>query len=1323
MINKRFISTLLLMLLLFVAVIGGAGCDSGSSSNSVSGEEPNNSTPTPDSSPTPTPETPEPTPTPDPEITFTITFNSNGGSQVEAQVVSAGKTATTTTAPTRDGYIFAGWYKDDGTFEQMFIFGSEGEKVTRDITLYAKWTDIAASVAQFAVSEIVIGYQGADKPNYVTQNLTLPTKINDAEISWVSSSGAVSSGGVVTRQNTDTEVTLTATASYNGRKSDARTFTVRVIKKRTKVNSEIQPLTLDYASSGDIEVTRNASGNVTDIEGVYVSFDINNADDALDAVTVIKNELGIKNPANELETFLATSDSSGAEYQFQQVHNGVKVYGRSLMASTNANGDGDFLHSNLLSSDIIARADGKADVGQSTAENNAKTNYTGSVTVDTAKTERIIYSLGDYKAAPVYAYIVNVSGINGNGDFISERVFVNASTGATIDSFSNIHTNSLAVEKVGGNDELGNPVSFDVFRVEFDNSIAHVMTGNYPRVQMYLGDLDTPIIHNVGEAWNDGQSISAYINMCDIINWWKESFDRNSLDNKGMIVKVVAHEALEGFDSNGIPIKEYRDNAFWEGEYYEAIFICEKSSGSSSKYKYSMAAGIDILVHETTHAVIDYDVPGGLPYENATGAVNEGYADVFGCVKDQNWLLAEKLYKDNTFLCMRNISWPGDDVAKNQGPSKIGGKYYIDYVKDKSDHGGVHTNSFIISHAAYLMHEDKAGKGVGLTWDELGQVWYKSIHTGLNSESTFQDVRRCVIWAAKKLHISEKKLEIVRNAFEEVGITETKGTLNGAVSDYDSREFISGANVTVFENTNLPYQVGKKTTPVSGRYSFSLEAGQYMVLINKSGYVTFSGFPSIETASVNEETRMNVQLVKPGAGSVSGTILNSSDKLPIEGVTLNIRSSWFVQNATIKDTTTTDSNGRYTFDLGDNGAGYYTIEMIKDGYKTSTFNVTLSGVTTGQNGYLESESTISENDVPIDAEHFPDPVFRKYLGAIYSATELNIDKNNDGVLSEAELNDVTRLDWAGYDISDLTGIEYFKNIKYLDCSYNYLKTLDVSKNTALEKLYCYNNQLTALNISGITTLTTLDCSNNNLTVLDVSGNTNLVVLKCGNNQLTNLNVTQNTVLETLYCFTNKLTVLDVSRNLSLRNLSCGGNKLTALDVSRNSAIEFLYCANNNLTELDVSHCTKDVYVRCDSSVVVIYPASTSSVQSTSNTVTNNSNSLIILATIPQFTATHTGEHVIDVSLDKEIPEDSRLLLLNASEDLNGVFVNEGGSNADKYLKVSADLEAGQTYSLLIAAESEEISENGSGCNLASLELLSLLFVLGIHKKKRLFQKQ
>ena len=172
--------------------------------------------------------------------------------------------------------------------------------------------------------------------------------------------------------------------------------------------------------------------------------------------------------------------------------------------------------------------------------------------------------------------------------------------------------------------------------------------------------------------------------------------------------------------------------------------------------------------------------------------------------------------------------------------------------------------------------------------------------------------------------------------------------------------------------------------------------------------------------------------------------------------------------------------------------------------------------------------------IPIDSTHFPDDHFIAYV-------ELGCDKDHDGTLSQDELNRVTELYVDHANIKDLTGIELFPNLDKLDCKYNNLTRLDVSKNTKLTKLYCESNQLTGLDLSKNTALTELYCESNHLTSLDLSKNTALTELNCQDNQLTSLDLSKNTALTKLYCALNQLTSLDLSKNTALTILGCSGN--------------------------------------------------------------------------------------------------------------------------------------------------------------------------------------
>ena len=190
-------------------------------------------------------------------------------------------------------------------------------------------------------------------------------------------------------------------------------------------------------------------------------------------------------------------------------------------------------------------------------------------------------------------------------------------------------------------------------------------------------------------------------------------------------------------------------------------------------------------------------------------------------------------------------------------------------------------------------------------------------------------------------------------------------------------------------------------------------------------------------------------------------------------------------------------------------------------------------------------ATDSYGPVYITDANVPDKAFREYLLKQF-------DKDHNGTLYPAERYAVTEIDVNSKNITSLKGIEFFPNLKKLNCGHNRLTSLDVSKNTVLQELVCWENQLTSL---------------------DVSQNTALQELECFENQLTSLDVSQNPALQKLDCWDNRLTELDVSKNTELTYLKCSYNRLTELDVSQNTKLTALYFDTNQITSLQADNCT------------------------------------------------------------------------------------------------------------------------------------------------------
>ena len=67
---------------------------------------------------------------------FTITFDSRGGTDVETVNQMYGELLEVPESPSREGYLFTGWYTDSGCYD---LWDVENDTIQSDMTLYAGW--------------------------------------------------------------------------------------------------------------------------------------------------------------------------------------------------------------------------------------------------------------------------------------------------------------------------------------------------------------------------------------------------------------------------------------------------------------------------------------------------------------------------------------------------------------------------------------------------------------------------------------------------------------------------------------------------------------------------------------------------------------------------------------------------------------------------------------------------------------------------------------------------------------------------------------------------------------------------------------------------------------------------------------------------------------------------------------------------------------------------------------------------------------------------------------------------------------------------------
>lgn len=103
---------------------------------------------------------------------YTVKFDTNDGTKVSDQRIKRNAVAKAPEAPTKDGFTFEGWYTDKELTKE-YDFAA---KVTKSITLYAKWTEIDKTKSQIilTIGNKVAKVFGEDMANDVA-----PKIVND----------------------------------------------------------------------------------------------------------------------------------------------------------------------------------------------------------------------------------------------------------------------------------------------------------------------------------------------------------------------------------------------------------------------------------------------------------------------------------------------------------------------------------------------------------------------------------------------------------------------------------------------------------------------------------------------------------------------------------------------------------------------------------------------------------------------------------------------------------------------------------------------------------------------------------------------------------------------------------------------------------------------------------------------------------------------------------------------------------------------------------------------------------------------------------------
>lgn len=214
-------------------------------------------------------------------------------------------------------------------------------------------------------------------------------------------------------------------------------------------------------------------------------------------------------------------------------------------------------------------------------------------------------------------------------------------------------------------------------------------------------------------------------------------------------------------------------------------------------------------------------------------------------------------------------------------------------------------------------------------------------------------------------------------------------------------------------------------------------------------------------------------------------------------------------------------------------------------------------------------------DIPVGNIEFEDALFKEYCLEEF-------DNDNDGEISFAEAAVVesmyphitaTQYEENKYNaISSLKGIEWFRNLKYLDCTYSYVTEMDFSGNPEIETIICYYNDLESINVSNNPKLKKLYAAQNKLTFVDLTNNTELEWLSVFNNPISSIDLSKNPKIWFLFLSGPLEEVTFSSNTAKVTTLNLSGTLLHDFDLSDFPNLEDLELASNrNIANYDFTN--------------------------------------------------------------------------------------------------------------------------------------------------------
>lgn len=384
-------------------------------------------------------------------------------------------------------------------------------------------------------------------------------------------------------------------------------------------------------------------------------------------------------------------------------------------------------------------------------------------------------------------------------------VFVDAQTGRILGKRELIHTTNAtgsAVTAYSGTQTITTDYTGSTYRLRETGRGNGIQTLNMKTAgTSYAAAVDFTDADN---TWNnvntnkDQYATDAHWGAEKTYDYYFTKYNRNSIDNAGFALKSYVHVNLvaQGYPDNV--------NAFWDGS---------RMSYGDGNSSYTPLTALDIAGHEITHGLTENT--SNLTYSGESGALNEGFSDIFGTAIEfyakpasANWNIGE-----NIGAAFRSMSNPNSFSQ----PDTYQGTYWY---TGTADNGGVHTNSGVLNFWFYLLSQGGSGtndKGTaysvtGLGIDKAAAIAFRTNTVYLTSTSNYAAARTYAIKSAEDLYgVGSNEATQTSCAWAAVGV----GTC-GTTASCNAPAGLTSSNITSTGAT-------VSWTAVSGASSYAVD--------------------------------------------------------------------------------------------------------------------------------------------------------------------------------------------------------------------------------------------------------------------------------------------------------------------------------------------------------------------------------------------------------------------------------------------------------------------------------------------------------------------